>query len=148
MSTKFTCELAVQIGDINYGGHVGNEIYLLYFQEARVRFLRELGLSERNIGEGVSLTQTEAHINYKGEAFWGDHLTIELWIDDISKVRFCVNYRITNNKSGRLVADGYTTLAGFDYQIHKPRRLPDSFVKKLVGYRAVSDAVSEKTDVE
>ena len=43
---RFSTQLTVGIGDINYGGHVGNDRFLLFFQEARLRFLAGFGMSE------------------------------------------------------------------------------------------------------
>ena len=39
----FSTELEVQVGHINYGGHLGNDSMLSLVHEARVRYLRHLG---------------------------------------------------------------------------------------------------------
>jgi len=127
----FFTYLRVQIGDINYGGHVGNDKILLYFHEARIRYLKALGSTEKDIGNGVSLTQTEAYISYKGEALLGDELLIRVFIDNISGVRFQVNYVITRVADSHLIASGYTVLAGFNYEDRRVRRIPKSFKGKV-----------------
>lgn len=42
----FTFNYTIQKEDINYGGHVGNERALLFFQMARMAFFESLGASE------------------------------------------------------------------------------------------------------
>jgi acyl-CoA thioesterase FadM len=46
----FQTDIKIQIGDINYGGHVGNERYLIFAQESRMRFLNTMGYSEIKFG--------------------------------------------------------------------------------------------------
>ncbi|MBN2410786.1 acyl-CoA thioesterase [candidate division KSB1 bacterium] len=138
-SYPFKTNITVQIGDINYGGHLGNEKSLVYFQEARLRYLKELGASEMNIGDGVSLTQIEAFITYKNESFYGDELTIGVIIDDISKVRFRVSFQITRRSDEKLIGTGYTVLAGFDYKQHRIKRIPQSFIDKVTAYQNIQD---------
>ena len=43
---RFSIPLMVHIGDVNYGGHVGYQVYLSYFQEARIAYLKEFGCTE------------------------------------------------------------------------------------------------------
>jgi 4-hydroxybenzoyl-CoA thioesterase len=73
----YKTSIDVQIGDINYGGHVGNERYLLFAQETRLRFLRAIGHSEVHFGE-FGLVLTESHVEYFNELFHGDSLEITL----------------------------------------------------------------------
>lgn len=127
----FYTTLTVQIGDVNYGGHAGNDKYLLFFHEARLRYFQELGISEGDIGEGVSLTQVEAYVSYKNEAFYGDELVIGVRIDEISRARFKVEYFVTRKNDNATISAGYTVLAGFDYREHRLKRIPTSFIDKV-----------------
>ncbi|MDZ7371611.1 MAG: acyl-CoA thioesterase [candidate division KSB1 bacterium] len=128
---RFVTEIEVRVTDLNYGGHLANDRVLSFFHEARVRFLSSLGLSERDIGEGISLTQTEAFVQYKSEAFLGERLACAVWPQEIGRVRFRLAYELTELNSKRLVAFGTTELAGFDYASRRVCRLPDLFKKAL-----------------
>ena len=59
----YQTQLQVQIDDINYGGHVGNERYLLFAQETRMRFLQTMGHSEIKFG-AFGIVVAEACIEY------------------------------------------------------------------------------------
>ena len=131
MITNFQTNITVRVTDLNYGGHLGNDSLYGYFHQARVCCLRHLGLTEGDIGGGISLTQIEGHIKYKGEAFLGDLLQINVWFDDIKRTRFRTNYRVIRPADDRLIAEGYAVLAAFDYQSRRPQRLPASFVGKI-----------------
>ena len=136
MNNRFSTEIQVRVTDLNYGGHLGNDSLYSYFHEARVRYLRRLGLSEGDVGDGVSLTQTEGHIEYKGEAFVGDILNAFVHIDEIKRARFRVNYEFVRQSDAQLIGRGYAVLVAFDYETRKPKRLPESFVARVNDYQA------------
>lgn len=136
MNNRFCTEIQVRVTDVNYGGHLGNDSLYAYFHEARVRFLRRLGLSEGDISDGVSLTQTEGHIEYKGEAFVGDILDVFVHIDEIKRARFRVNYEFIRQADEKMIGQGYAVLAAFDYETRRPKRLPDLFVAKVSQFQS------------
>ena len=74
---SFSTDLRIRISDLNYGNHLANQNFLVYAQEARMRFFEKFGLSELDFG-GSSLIQADAAIIYKGEGYYGDHLTIKV----------------------------------------------------------------------
>jgi acyl-CoA thioester hydrolase len=128
----------VRVTDLNYGGHLGNDRVLAFFHEARVRFLRDLGVSEKDVGDNVSLTQTEAFVQYKGEAFLGETLLCEVWVEEFGGLRFRVRFELKRSADDRLIALGYTELAGFDYHSHKLKKLPQSFKTKVEVFQSAA----------
>ena len=132
---SFNAKLKVRVDDINYGGHLANEKILLFFHEARIQYLKVLGVSELDIGDGISLTQAEAFVSYKSEAFLGDELHVNLRIDDFSRTRFKVHYLISREGDEKLVAAGYVVLAAFDYKAKRLQRIPQSFKENVEKYQ-------------
>jgi len=129
---KFKTDVVVDIGDINYGGHLSNDKYLILFQEARLRYLKQFDFSELDIGEGTSLIMSEAQIKYRAEAFWNEKLQIFVRVSNLDKTRFTFEYMITKKADKEVVvATGSTKMVAFDYQHRKVRRLPDIFVEKI-----------------
>ena len=131
MNLPFSTSLPVRIGDINYGNHMGNDRFLLYFQEARLRFLATMGMSEREIAPGTGLIMTEAHLRYLGQVAYGDTLEVTVSVASIQKVRFVLRYIARSRLSGTPVAEGETTLAAFDYANNRPVRIPEAVVGQL-----------------
>jgi acyl-CoA thioester hydrolase len=136
--TRFTTQLTVRVTDLNYGGHLGNDRVLAFFHEARVRFLHVLGVSEKDVGDNVSLTQTEAFVQYKGEAFLGETLLCDVWIEEFGGLRFRVCYELKHSTENKIIALGYTDLAGFDYHSHKLKRLPQTLKSKVERFHSAS----------
>ena len=127
----YNTRITIQIGDINYGGHVGNERYLLFAQETRMRFLKTLGLSELNFGL-YGLILAEAGIEYLAELFQGDEITISIAIDNITRASFDCYYSIEKNQEKTIVAAYIkTSMICYDYTERKVKSIPEDIRKKL-----------------
>jgi len=123
-SYRFFIPFTVRVADINYGGHVSNAAVLSFFQDARIAYLKQFGYSELDIG-GCGIILPEAHVRYLAEMFLGDELRIGVRISELRNSAFVMSYEIERN--GTVTAQGTTNLVAYDYQVRKPRRLPESF---------------------
>ena len=121
----FCTGLAVRVTDLNYGGHLGNDRILALLQEARVRYLAENGWSEFDCA-GTGLIMTDAAIQYRGEAFAGDRLEIEVAMGEAARTGFRIFYRITRHGDDALIAVAETGMACFDYERRRVVALPDA----------------------
>lgn len=130
----FATDLTVTIGDINYGGHLGNDSVLSLLQEARVRFLKQFGYSERDI-DGLGIIMVDAAIQYKSEAFHGDVLTIALAVDDLHEHGCDFLYCITRKDSGKEIARAKTGIVFFDYARRKIAQVPPKFASLMAKER-------------
>jgi acyl-CoA thioester hydrolase len=119
----------IQQEDINYGGHVGNERALLFFQRARMALFESLGFSELDIGNGIGVIQNISHVEYKKELYLGDRIVVTIDRFQGERASFTLNYTITMGVDIAMI--GYTKLVAFDYAIKKIRRIPADFQEKL-----------------
>ncbi len=127
----FRARFPVRVGDINYGGHLGNDKFLLLFHDARLAFLASLGASEKDIGGGTGLIMSEAHLRFQAEAFLGEELEVSVRPREVQASRFTLEYGVTRVADGAPVASGSTVLAGFDYAKRRVARLPRAFQESL-----------------
>jgi acyl-CoA thioesterase FadM len=130
-SAPFRARYAVRIGDINYGGHMGNDKYLLLFHDARLAFLASLGVSEKDIGGGAGLIMSEVQVRFQAEIFLGDELEVSVGPRDVQASRFALDYQVTRIGDGTEAASGFTTMAAFDYAKRRVTRLPEAFQAAL-----------------
>lgn len=122
----FSTEVQVEVSDINYAGHLGNDKVLSFVHEARVRFLKQFDFTELNI-DGAGTIMIDAVILYKSEAFYGDTLKIEVATGNFHRIGCDFFFRITNAGNGREVARAKTGMVFFDYEKKKILPLPDRF---------------------
>ena len=116
--------------DINYGGHVGNERALLFFQFSRMAFFESLGFTELDLGDGIGVIQKNGYVEYNKELFLNDEIEIKITKIEIEKINFTCHYEIYNN-AGEKVINGYTMLVCYDYTAKKIKRVPQGFKDKV-----------------
>ncbi len=126
----FQTFLEIRIGDINYGGHLGNDAILSLAHEARVQFLKSHAYTEKNV-EGLGLIMADAAIVYKSEAFHGDQIKVAMAFDDISDIGFDIYYKFTNTKDGKEVAHVKTGMVFYNYDLRKVESTPEAFSNKI-----------------
>jgi acyl-CoA thioesterase FadM len=128
----FTTEIQVRITDINYGGHLGNDSLLALIHEARVKFLKSMDFSELDAG-GAGLIMSDAAIVFKSEVFYGTMVKFEIGLADPGPMGCDFVYLLTDSEYGKELARAKTGIVFFDYQKHKPVRMPEKF-KQITGF--------------
>ncbi|MBS1742149.1 MAG: thioesterase family protein [Bacteroidetes bacterium] len=129
-----TVTIPVRITDINYGNHLGNDSLVSIVHEARMKWLTNYNYSEMNV-EGASLIMGDLAVEFLGESFYGDILSIDIAVGEITRVSFELFYSIQtvrNNKS-IIIAKAKTGMICYDYKNRKLMEVPDKFKTFLSG---------------
>jgi len=129
----FSTSISVRIGDINYGGHVGNDSILSILHEARLRFLDQWKYTEMDAG-GCGLIMADSAIQYKGEAFHGDDLKVEMGISNMSTLSFDIYYKMVTQRNDATINIVYakTGMICFDYTERKIMQMTEELREKLM----------------
>lgn len=109
-------QVPVRIGDINYGGHVGNDAILSIMHEARMQWLAHQGFTEMETA-GHGLIMADVMIAYRAESFYGDLFEVSLYADAVTARSFDLLYKLSTTREGKeiIVAEGKTGMICFDY---------------------------------
>lgn len=131
---SFSTTIPVRITDLNYGGHVGNDAILSLVHEARMQYLKSFGFSEMQF-DTASLIMSDAGIEFKSEAFYGDVLTVAVTAGEFSRVGFDLFYKFTRRDEEKevLVALAKTGMICFDYTARKVVAVPERAMQLLKG---------------
>ncbi len=130
---EFSFELEVRVADLNHGGHVGSAEMAAILHDARTHLYKTLGLSEGNIGNAVGTIIADMVINFKSEAFWGDHLIVKTHVGEIEEGGMRIFQKVT--KKGKPVAYGETGLVSFSFFERKKAPVPEEFLTALENYK-------------
>lgn len=126
---SFTTEIPVRITDINYGNHMGNDAFLGILHEARMRWLKQYGWTELLFGN-IGLIMVDIEVRLKGQAVYGDLLTVSLAPAEWNSRGFDLFYLAVNTAGGSEVARARTGMVFFDYGANRITTMPEEFRSK------------------
>ena len=125
VSPIFTTTLSVRITDLNYGNHLGNDRILVYAHEVRAQFLKAKNQSEADLF-GKSLILADAAIMFKGEAFFGDLLSAEIYPGPLSAHGLDLYTRFFIPLKQKEIAWIKCGLVFFDYDKRQVTKAPEN----------------------
>ena len=128
----FSTEMVIRITDLNYGGHVGNDVFLSLVHEARQQYLLSLGYQELSFA-GTGLIMADVAIEYKKELNYSDKVRIEVAAADLDKLGFDLYYKLDvyTAEGWITAAKAKTGMICYDYDAKKKVSIPEEAVNKL-----------------
>ena len=139
MSVPVPVKMAVQIRwrDLDALGHINNAVYLSYFELARLAYIRTLLGVDAAIDRRTLLPVefqfilAEVTCHYRSPATLGDQLAATIWVGQVGRTSFVFEYRIHDEVTGRLVAEGCSTQVWYDYAANESRTVPPGIIARM-----------------
>ncbi len=104
--------------------------FVLWFENARVEFLRHFGIDYKSIEEkGYNLAVVEVNGRFLKPVFFDELISVQVSLSRFDGVYAKFEYRVFNER-GNLVVKGYTKHLVVDRGLKKAR-LPENFIKDI-----------------
>ena len=101
-NVNFVYERKINYYETDKMGVVHHSNYIRYLEEARSRWMEELGISMESIEKiGFTIPTLEVHCKYKYHVTSGDTIIIEPRITEYNGVRMTVSYKVTDKSTGK-----------------------------------------------
>jgi acyl-CoA thioester hydrolase len=102
-------EFPVRYAETDAMGVVHHASYLVYFEEGRSQYMRELGNDYANIeASGFRLPVSEVGVRYLGSFKYGDRVRIKSWVEENKSRRLSFAYELSNTDSEDILVTGFT----------------------------------------
>ena len=124
-----TTRLRVRYAETDQMGVVYYANYLVWFEMGRAEYCRQMGFSYASLEtNGFRLMVADVHCRYKAPARYDETIRVETTIHELKKKTLTFDYKIFNDETNQLLAQGYTkhVCTTFDGKLI---RLPDAFVQ-------------------
>jgi len=120
----FSTDVRVRFADTDAQGIAHNASYLVWFEVARVEYLREHAGGYQALRTlGIEALVLESFCRYRVPARFDDLLHLHARCVDLKGARFRYEYAIVRD-DGTLMAEGWTAHACVDSATFKPTRVP------------------------
>ena len=142
MSEKFIgeTELRVRFAETDAQGVVYYAHYFVWFEVARVNFLRSLGFNYSDVERtGIGFVIAEAYCRYLAPAHFDELIRIRTTVEEVKRSSFTLSYEVLNAETGQTLALGRTVQVFVNLRgDKKPVPIPPSLREALM--RAKGDA--------
>jgi acyl-CoA thioester hydrolase len=130
--TAFSMVQRVRFGDLDAMQHMNNVEYLRFFETARIDYLMGI-LPEHNPGSRrqFGFIFAECHIAYRSPAHFGEEVRTFVWPTGLERSSIRLEFAMQSATDGRLLAEGYGVLVGYDYAAGASRPVPDELRQRL-----------------
>ena len=118
-------EFHVRYAETDNMGVVHHSTYLVYFEEGRSQYMRDMGSDYAHVEEsGFQLPVTEAHVRFSGSLRYGQKVRVRSWIAESLSRRLTFAYEITAGGDAEILVTGFTRHVWTDRD-GKVTRLPE-----------------------
>jgi acyl-CoA thioester hydrolase len=120
----FRTTVRVRFAETDAQGVAHNASYLVWFEVARVEYLREFAGGYQTLRDtGIEALVLESFCRYRTPARFDDLLHVHARCVDVKGARFRYEYAIVRD-DGTPMADGWTAHACVDHETLRPTRVP------------------------
>jgi acyl-CoA thioester hydrolase len=138
----FSKDVRVRFADTDAQGIAHNASYLVWFEVARVEYLRAYAGGYQALRDlGIEALVLESFCRYVVPARFDDLLHVHARVVALRGARFRYEYAIVRD-DGTLMAEGWTAHACVDATTFKPTRVPDWLADAIASAESSSSASS------
>jgi acyl-CoA thioester hydrolase len=128
---SFSTRVRVRFADTDAQGVAHNASYLVWFEVARVEYLRSYAGGYQSLRDhGIEAFVLESFCRYRVPARFDDELDVHARCVDVRGARFRYEYEIVRS-DGVPVADGWTAHGCVDAASFRPTRVPQWLVDAI-----------------
>lgn len=121
----------VRYAETDAMGIVHHSSYIVWFEEGRSNFLREMGCSYADFeAQGFYLTVSEVEARYLAPARYGDRVTVRTRLESLRSRSLSMTYDVVDADSGKLFCSGRTRHICIDRE-GRVVRLPEEWSQML-----------------
>jgi acyl-CoA thioester hydrolase len=130
---KHKYQIRVRNYEVDWQGIVHNGNYLLYFEVARIEYLKHIGarVDMQSIQRDAKVVLVRNEIDYESAAFFDEVLDVYTRLSFIKDSSFAMEGVIEKGTTGQLVARNVAYLVWLDERTNRPKTVGDDF-RKLV----------------
>lgn len=118
-------EIPVRFRDLDPLNHVNNALFNTYLEEARLRFLNDLGVLKEAFDDGKTFVLVKCTIEYLRQITFPSTLLIGSGVGEIGNSSIEAVQAIYDKETKKLLSVGYSKGVWFDMNTQRPTRLPE-----------------------
>src|SRR3972149_8392418 len=130
---RFFHPIEVRYADLDPQRHVNNAAVFTYFEQARAKYLKHLGLWGGGDFDDLGIIVAEASATYKAPIAYSDQVVVDAGVTRLGTKSMALEY-LVHDPDGRLFATGRTVLVAYDYRRGVSIPIPDAWRTRITEF--------------
>jgi acyl-CoA thioester hydrolase len=118
--------------------HVNNARYLTYCEQARIAYIRSLGLWDGRSFLDVGIILADAQLTFRAPIFYGQSVKVGAGVTRLGNKSLTMQYLLEDAATGQELATGSTVLVTYDYRSGETISLPDAWRTTIAGFEGLN----------
>ena len=131
---RFYHPIEVRYGDLDPQGHLNNAKYFTYTEQARIAYIRHLGLWNGASFLDIGIILAEASMTFKAPIQWGQPIQVGVRVSRLGTKSFDVIYSIQDTHTKLEHASGSTVQVAYDYHTSQTIPIPGEWRRILTHF--------------
>ena len=123
--------IEVRYGDIDAQGHVNNAVYLTYMEQARIGYLRHLGLWDGASFFDTGIILAEATVSFLRPIRLTQPVEVGVRVNHLGNKSFTMEYVLEDAHTREPLARGRSVLVTYDYRQGRSIPIPPTWRETL-----------------
>ncbi len=123
----------VKWGEMDSFSHVNNVVFFRYFEEARIQYFHQSGMTEVMAETGIGPILAHTSCRFIKPIVYPDTVTVGGRMKSCGTSSLVMEYLIVSEKIGP-AARGEGVIVAFDYRNNKKAEVPEDMRKKLLDF--------------
>lgn len=134
---RFFYPVQIRYADLDAQWHVNNARFLTILEQARLAYVRQLGLWDGKSFLDLGLIIADIHITYKAPIELEDEIQVALKVSRIGKKSMTMENEIRDRKNGSLKALAEIIMVTYDFHSKTTIPVPENWRKKITEFEGL-----------
>lgn len=134
---KFYYPIDVRYGDLDPQGHVNNAKFITYIEQARIAYVRHLGLWDGGSFKNIGIILADVQLTYKAPILWAQKIQVGVRVNRLGNKSFDFIYIVEDTQTKVVHATGKTVQVAYDYAKSQTIPLSDHWRKTIMEFEGL-----------
>lgn len=144
-SFHFFHPIEIRYGDLDPQGHVNNAKYLTYMEQARIQYIKHLGLWKSNSFIDVGIILAEVRVTYRLPIQFGTAIQVGVRVTRLGNKSMDMEYSLQDIATAQEMANGSSVLVAYDYRSQQTIPIPDHWRRQIATFEGLDFLQSPRT---
>jgi acyl-CoA thioester hydrolase len=132
---KFKHRVAVRYSDLDSMGHAHHTLPLIYFEEARAAYWRDV--AARPSVDDIDYVLGDVRVQFKQRILYPANLIVRVGVTHVGNASFVMRYELSD-EDGAVLATGESTQVMFDYTSNRSMPIPADVRARIERHEGLS----------